>query len=150
MWFDLCSHDHKVLLFVEVILCLSHGSAAVEMSLGQPKSALWKTLRKYVWWHWKWYMTGRPQQVTQVQYYKQAGANGLWCQHAMEFLPSSRGFPPSGKKFFRVFFVLFMHLSYFAVIVFMCCTLVKEARLSNLVMGRKPNLNSKIKKSWES
>lgn len=47
LWLDLCSHDHKELLsFIKIILCLSHGNAAVERGFSVNKQCLVENLKE--------------------------------------------------------------------------------------------------------
>lgn len=47
LWPDLCSHDHKELLsFIKIILCLSHGNAAVERGFSVNKECLVENLKE--------------------------------------------------------------------------------------------------------
>lgn len=47
LWLDLCSHDNKELLsFIKIILCLSHGNAAVERGFSVNKECLVENLKE--------------------------------------------------------------------------------------------------------
>ncbi|XP_077511308.1 uncharacterized protein LOC144121784 [Amblyomma americanum] len=47
LWFELCSRDHKELfLFVKLILCMSHGNAAVERGFSVNKECLVENLKE--------------------------------------------------------------------------------------------------------
>ncbi|CAN7984064.1 unnamed protein product [Ixodes hexagonus] len=47
LWLDLCSHDHKELLsFIKIILCLSHGNAAVERGFSVNRECIVENLKE--------------------------------------------------------------------------------------------------------